>query len=165
MTITPFLKKDDPQTIKLVGIIMKMKPIQNLTEEEVITAMKLWRLEYMLRKDETYPVTIYQNDRRLELLTDEDRFLAALLDTDCRDTLLTYKRLHYLFGGTEGFWRKIVKNSVAIDVRSKMVEGGHGGRYLGRGWVIAPNIRSLVNWISKAYETRTVNKEKNTAVS
>ena len=151
--ITPFNKTDDPNTQKLVGLIMKHKPVQHLTAAETITAMKLWRLEYMLHKDETYPVTVYQNDKRLELLTDEEKFLAALLDADCRDTLLTYKRLHYLFGKTEGYWKKIVKQSVAIEVKSRMVEGGHGGRYYGRGWVIAPNIRTIIKWIRKVYET------------
>lgn len=144
--VIPF-DAERPEVRSWIDFIMIRKPIQNLTEDEVVTTLRLQHLYYQMRdSDAVFDVTVYQNDNRLEDLTDEELFLAALLDTNCRGLLLGFKRLHYCFGGNEGRWRKIVKACPIIKTQSRMEHAG-GGRYYGKGWVIAPHIVTLRKWL------------------
>ena len=121
-----------PEVLSWVDSIMISKPVQNLTKDEVVSSLRLQHLYYQLRDgDATFEVTVYKHDARLLRLTDEEKFLAALLDTNCRGLLLNYKRLTYLYGGKESEWRKIVKACPIIDTQARMIGEG-GGSYYGK---------------------------------
>ena len=147
MNIPPF----DPETVKYTAqYILDNAPIQNLTEEEVLTTIRLLQLEVLLQSSKLsrYSVTIYQDDERLQSLTDDDRLLAMLLHCRCRSNLLLqYKLLRWAFGQTDYHWRKVIKRCPIIDTVSQTIAGQYGGRYLGKGWVIAQHIQSLRAWI------------------
>lgn len=148
MTKIPPFKPHQP----LIDMIMECKPVQNLTEEEVKETLRLEELYDLLKDDnrsEHFAVTVWQDDQRLEDCSDEDKFKAMLLDTDCRKTILTSKRCIYCFGGSTYRWRKIARNSVLTTTKSVTVEAEYGGRYLGTGWVIAPNIVTLRKFIKE----------------
>ena len=149
MTIPPF-NPDDKDVKNSVRYIMEHAPIQNLTEDEVLTTIRLLQLEILLQNSKLsrYSVTVYRDDERLQSLTDDDRFLAMLLHCRCRNNLLLqYKLLLWAFGHTEYHWKKVVKRCLIIEMASQTVEGQYGGRYLGRGYVIAKHIQSLRIWI------------------
>lgn len=136
----------------LVADIMKAQPVAHLRDEEVFQTIRLMQLEQALTDEERtshFAVTVYQDDRRLEGLTDDDKFLALLLDADCRGTILTSKRCVYCFGGKTYYWRKVAGRCEIIDTKSATLEGEYGGRYLGRGWVIAPYIQRLRKWMKE----------------
>ena len=147
MKIPPF----NPENVKnSVRYILYHAPIQNLTEEEVQTTIRLLQLEVWLQDTERSKcrITIYRDDERLKDLTDDDKLLAMLLHCRCRSNLLLqYKLLRWAFGQTDYYWRKVIKRCPIIDTVSQTVEGQYGGRYLGKGWVIAKHIHSLRTWI------------------
>lgn len=149
--IAPF----NPQNAEVranVQRIMEAAPVQNLTENEVLQTLRLVQLERVLRDDERisrFAVTVYQDDQRLMASTDEDKFLALLLDADCRKTLLMTKRCRYCFGQTTYHWRKVAGECSLVATSSNMVEAERGGRYYGRGWVLAPHIVTLRKWIEE----------------
>ena len=148
--ITPF-NPHDAKVRENVKRIMEAAPVKNLTEDEVLQTLRLVQLERALRDNERFSrfaVTVYQNDQRLMACTDEDKFLALLLDADCRKTLLMTKRCRYCFGQTVYHWRKLASQCVLVATSSNMMECEYGGRYYGRGWVIAPNIVTLKKWIT-----------------
>lgn len=148
-TIPPF--NPEAEDIKCsVKHIMEHATIQHLTEEEVLTTIRLLQLEVWLQSSKLsrYYVTIYQDDERLQSLTDDDRLLAMLLHCRCRSNLLLqYKLLLWAFGHTEYHWKKVVKRCPIIEIVSQTVAGQYGGRYLGKGYVIAKHIQSLRIWI------------------
>lgn len=149
MTIPPF-NPGNEDIKNSVRYILYHAPIQNLTEEEVLTTLRLLQLEILLQSSKLsrYSVTIYQDDERLQNLTDDDRLLAMLLHCRCRSNLLLqYKLLRWAFGQTDYHWRKVIKRCPIIDTVSQTVAGQYGGRYLGKGWVIAKHIQSLRIWI------------------
>ena len=129
--------------------ILYEEPVQHLTEDEVLATIRLMQLEIALQDSprSQYAVTVYRDDERLRHLPDSDKFMAALLDSYHRDDLLGYKKLCYCFGGTKYQWRKVVQACPIIEDQSRTVEGQYGGRFLGRGWVLAPHIRTLRSWI------------------
>lgn len=149
MTIPPF----DPEAEDIkrsVKHIMEHAPIQHLTEDEVLATVRLLQLEILLQNSRLsrYSVTIYQDDERLQSLTDDDRLLCMLLHCRCRSNLLLqYKLLLWAFGHTEYHWKKVVKRCPIIEIVSQTVAGQYGGRYLGKGYVIAKHIQSLRIWI------------------
>lgn len=146
--IQPF-NPEDPEIQSNVAYIMMAAPVKNLTEEEVLTTLRLLQLHAMMAthyrgcRDE---VIVHRNDKRLELCDDNDRFLAMLLDCDLRDVLLGTKRCRILFGGSVYHWRKIARKCPITDTASAISEYGDGG-YYGRGWVIADHILTLRKWI------------------
>ena len=140
---------EDEDIRRSVRKILYEEPVQHLTEEEVLATIRLMQLEIALQDGprSRYAVTVYRDDERLRHLPDSDKFLAALLDSYHRDALLGYKKLVYCFGGNMHQWHKVVKVCPIIESQSRTVAGERGGRYLGRGWVLAPYIKTLRSWI------------------
>lgn len=150
MTTIPPFNPEAEDIKRSVRYILDNAPIKHLTEEEVLTTIRLLQLEVWLQSSKLsrYSVTIYQDDERLQNLTDDDRLLAMLLHCRCRNNLLLqYKLLLWAFGHTEYHWKKVVKRCPIIEIVSQTVAGQYGGRYLGRGYVIAKHIQSLRIWI------------------
>lgn len=136
----------------LAADIMNAAPVAHLKDEEVFQTIRLMQMEQALTDEQRtshFAVTVYQDDKRLEALSDDDKFLALLLDADCRQTILTTKRCIYCFGGKDYKWRKVAKRCELIETKSATLEGDYGGRYLGRGWVIAPYIQRLRKWMKE----------------
>jgi hypothetical protein len=73
--------------------------------------------------------------------------MALLLDAEVRGLILMTKRLHYCFGGTHYKWRNVAKRLSIITTSSMTMNGDYGGKFFGRGWVVAPNIKTLRRWI------------------
>jgi len=147
--IQPF-NPEDPEIQSNVAYILMAAPVKNLTEQEVLTTLRLLQLQVLLRQPNyncywTDIVVVHRNDPRLELCDDSDRFLAMLIDCDLRDVLLCTKRCRMLFGGTTYHWRKIGRTMPITDTASALSECSSG--YYGRGWVIAPHICTLRKWI------------------
>lgn len=145
-TFDPF----DKDVLVLVNSIILQHPVAHLRQEEVLQTLRLIQLQYALNDDQRtshFAVTVYQDDKRLEGLSDDDKFLALLLDADCRNTFLTTNRCRYCFGGTQYRWRKVSKRCELIELRSATLEGKYGGQYLGRGYVITPYIKRLRKWM------------------
>lgn len=113
-----------------VDRIMEARPVMNLTEDEVITTLRLLELEAGLSEGRYNLVVVRRNDPRLELCNDNDRFLALLIDCVKRDVILGTKRCRSLFGGTVYHWRKIARKCPITDVASAISECGSG--YYGR---------------------------------
>lgn len=124
-------------------------PIKNLTEDEVMTTMRLRDLGSCLVGPRN-EIVIHRNDQRLALCDDNDRFLTMLLDCDKRDVLLFSGRCRSLFGGTVYHWRNIGRKCPITSVASAISECGSG--YYGRGWEIAPHIKRLIKWIDENYD-------------
>ena len=138
--------------IPIINKVVDAKPVAHLEYDEIVQTIRLMQLEQALTDEERtshFAVTVYQDDQRLEGLTDDDKFLALLLDADCRGTILTSKRCAYCFGGKAYYWRKVAGRCEIIDTKSATLEGEYGGRYLGRGWVIAPYIQRLRKWMKE----------------
>lgn len=148
MTIKPF-NPDDEAIKECVRYILYNAPVQNLTEKEVLTTLRFMQLEILLRDTDKskYSVTVYRDDERLRLLSDDERFLAVLVHAHYRDELLGYKHLQYYFGNTPYHWKKIVQQCPIIESASRTVPGQYGGRFYGKGWVLAKHIRTLRSWI------------------
>lgn len=142
--IQPF-NPDDPEIKSNIEYIMQMAPVKNLTEDEVVATLRLLYLHVQLATNKYGEVVIHRNDARLELCSDEDRFLAMLVDCDMRDVLLFSGRCRSLFGGSVYHWRKIARGCAITSVASAISECGAG--YYGRGWEIAPHICTLRRWI------------------
>lgn len=138
----------DPAVQKNVAEIMMKAPVKNLTYKEITTTLRLLYLHQQLRINDYGEVVVRPKDKRLDLLTDDDRFLAMLIDCDVRNVLLGTKRCRRCFGGTVYYWRKIARRCAITDTASALSDDGSGG-YYGRGWVIAPHIHTLRKWIVK----------------
>ena len=145
----------DPESgdVKLtVTMIMMRPPVAHLTYNEVLQTLRLVQLEQALtdeKRTSHFAVTVYQDDKRLEGLSDDDKFLALLLDADCRETILTTKRCIYCFGGKDYYWRKVAKRCELIETKSATLEGDYGGRYFGRGWALTQYIQRLRKWMKE----------------
>ena len=142
--ITP-MNPNDPDVRSNVEHIMKCHPVQNLTEAEVVTTLRLLQLHSQLCNF-AYSREVVASPKRLELCDDKDRFLAMLLDFGQRDLILCSKDLIRKFGGTRYHWRKIARACPVTSVASALSQDGEGG-YYGRGWIIAPHIHTLRRWI------------------
>ena len=136
--------------------IMEAKPVKNLTEDEVVTTLRFLELKAFLL-DRNH-IVVHNQDPRLELCDDNDRFLAMLADCDRRETLLTTKRCRHLFGGTVYHWRKIAHKCPITDVASALSECSSG--YYGRGWVIAQHIEMLISYILETSTYARIQKLK-----
>lgn len=162
MTIPPF-NPDAPEVKSCVEHIMKCKPVQNLTEDEVLQTLRLLQLHSLLidkQRSTHFSVTVYQDDHRLQSCSDEDKFMALLLDAEVRGLILMTKRLIYCFGGTHYRWRNVVKRLSIVTTSSMTMNGDYGGKYLGRGWVLAPNIKTLRRWIVEHSTNPEINSLK-----
>ena len=152
--IKPF-NPEDPEIRSNVAHILMCKPVKNLTEAEVLTTLRLLQLHCMLKDGEYRYICVCINDKRLELLPDEDKFLAVLLDCDLREVLMNTKSLIRRFGGTAYHWRKIARQCPITDTASAVSECGTG--YYGRGWLIAPHICTLRRWIIQHSDNPEIN--------
>lgn len=147
--ILPFNKEvwlADEAFKEKVDRILEAKPVKNLTEDEVITTLRLMELQKVLSEGRYNQIVIHRNDARLGLCDNSDRFLAMLADADARDVLLFSGRCRALFGGSIYHWRNIGRKCPITAVASAISECGTG--YYGRGWEIAPHIERLINWIN-----------------
>lgn len=137
--IEPF----DPDKVSqsAIDLIIKTAGVKNLTREEVLTTMRLIDLHAFLAEGRYNEVVVHRKDNRLALCDDKDKFLAMLVDCDCRDVLLFSGRCRSLFGGTVYHWRNIGRKCPITTVSSAISECGSG--YYGRGWEIAPHIVRL----------------------
>lgn len=147
MQIQPFRREEYVSRPDFREFLAKA-PVKNLTEDEVVTTMRLRDLEAFFGNSR-HEIVIHRNDKRLELCDDNDRFLAMLLDCDKRDVLLFSGRCRSLFGGTVYHWRNIGRKCPITSVASAISECGSG--YYGRGWEIAPHIKRLCKWIDENY--------------
>lgn len=146
-----------------VKYIMETAPVMHLTEDEVLQTLRLLQLHVLLldeNRSTHFSVTVYQDDYRLQTSSPEDKFMALLLDADVRGLILTTKRCRYCFGQSQYYWLKIAKKCSIIDTSSRMIDGDYGGRYYGKGWVIAPNIRTLRRWIVENSNNEDIRKLK-----
>lgn len=141
-----------------VNRIMEARPIMNLTEDEVITTLRLLELEAFLSEGRYNQVVVHRNDSRLEMCDDNDRFLAMLIDCYKRDVILGTKRCRSCFGGTVYHWRKIAHKCPITDVASAVSECGSG--YYGRGWIIAAHIERLRTYILETSSYSKIQKLK-----
>lgn len=135
----------DPEIQAKVARIMEAAPVKNLTVDEVLTTLRLLELREFLSEGRYNEIVVHRNDKRLELCDDKDRFLAMLIDCDKRDVLLFSGRCRSLFGGSVYHWRNIGRKCPVTSVASAISECGVG--YYGRGWEIAPHIRTLMIYI------------------
>ena len=147
--VKPF-DSQDPEVRSNLDHIMKAAPVKNLTEDEVLTTLRLLQLQSLMRvpnRNNYYrdKVVVHRHDPRLELCDDNDRFLAMLVDCELRDVLLFSGRCRSLFGGTVYHWRNIGRKCPITSVASAISECGSG--YYGRGWEVAPHIKRLCKWI------------------
>lgn len=142
--IEPFDPDKFPQSS--VDFIIKNAPVRNLNKMEVLTTMRFLYLKATLTDDCYNQIVVHCKDERLALCDDNDRFLALLADCDKRYVILGTKRCCRLFGGTVYHWRKIAHKCPITDVASALSEFGSG--YYGRGWVIAPHIETLIDWMT-----------------
>jgi len=160
--ILPFCREvwmDDGDEFKAeVQRIMEAKPVNNLTEDEVVTTLRFLELKASLSEGRYIQVVVHRNDPRLELCDDNDRFLALLADCDSREVLLGTKRCRSIFGGTVYHWRKIGHKCPITDVASALSECSSG--YYGRGWVIAPHIEMLISYILETSTYARIQKLK-----
>ena len=133
----------------MVAAIIEEHPVKNLTEEEVQTTLRLFELQMLLgnKQFESRPVDIWKNDARLVNVSDEDKFLAMLLEYDQQDLILCSGNCIYRFGGTKYHWRKIGRTCPITTTASALSESGDGG-YYGKGWIIAPHIKTLMKWMN-----------------
>ncbi len=148
-TIEPFNPQSEEVRQKVFHIL-EQAPVKNLTETEVTETLHLLHLERQLTdgsRTSRFAVTVYQDDQRLAGASTDDKFLALLLDADCRRTILTSKRCRYCFGQSTYFWQKVARQGVLTVTKSEMMEADFGGRFLGKGWVLAPHIVTLRKWI------------------
>ena len=144
MQIQPF-NTEDANVRSNVKHIMFVAPVKHLTDDEVLSTLRLIQLQSLLSEGRFNQIVIHRNDKRLELCDDMDRFLAMLIDCHLREVLLTTKRCRMLFGNTVYHWRKIARKCPLTDVASAISECSSG--YFGRGWILAPNICTLRKWI------------------
>lgn len=152
MNNIPTFDPNSKEVLELVEAIQQAHPVAHLRDEEIKQTLRLIQLEQALtdkRRIARFAVTVYQDDIRLSLSSDDDKFLALLLDADCRNTILMSKRCRYCFGGTVHTWRKAAGRCELIEARSATVAGDYGGQYLGRGWAITPYIKTLKNWMTE----------------
>lgn len=136
-------------------------PVKNLTDEEIRQTWRLLQLKAYLvdvNRPEHQSVSIWQNDKRLEGFSDDDRFLALLLDADVRNILLMSKRCCYCFGKSPYLWQKVARRCPLTTTKAGMMDGDHGGQYYGKGWVIAPHIKKLAKWMIENIEHETISK-------
>ena len=143
--------------------IMDAEPVKHMTEEEVLQTLRLLQLHVALLDENRtthFSVSVYQEDNRLQSCSPEDKFMALLLDADVRGVILTTKRCRYCFGQTQYYWLKIAKKSSLITTSSVIAEGDYGGRFYGKGWVVAPNIKTLRRWIVENSDNEDIKKLK-----
>jgi hypothetical protein len=142
----------------MVTAILGTAPVKNLTYEEVSTTLRLIEIEMILGNPKYVKATVYvfKNDKRMSEWTDTDKFLALLVEADQQDLLLRSKRCMYCFGGSLYHWRKIGRTSPVTTVASAI--GEYSGGYYGRGWVIAPHIKTLIKWMKDDNEVMEVTK-------
>lgn len=135
----------DGHIVALTNEIIEKKPVKNLTVDEVVTTLRLIQLQVELGSHDFHMVYVGYNDRRLEFASQTDRFLAMLIDHDQSDTILTSRYCIDHFGGTRYQWQKIGRTCPVTTVASAIRDEYAG--YYGRGWIIAPHIKRLREWI------------------
>lgn len=145
------LPKFDPDTEAMrrsIEHILQHAPVLNLTLREVISTLRLIRLHAFLADRQYQDVYVHNNDARLQFCDDTDRFLALILECEQRDQLLGTRRCRIRFGGTAYHWRKIARDCEIVTAVSAVVPAASAaGKYVGRGWILAPNIVTLRKWI------------------
>ena len=155
--ITPF-NPQDKKVRENVDYILAKAPVKNLTEAEVVTTLRMLYLYTQLADYswEDVPVILMTKDIRLSNLTDEDKFLAMLIECHQKERLLTTGRCISFFSGKIYRWRKIGRTSPVTTVMSGFNECCAG--YYGRGWTIAPHILTLCKWIIRNADFEEYNK-------
>lgn len=142
----------------MVISILGTAPVKNLTHEEVSTTLRLIEIEMILGNPKYVKATVdvFKNDKRMSEWTDTDKFLALLVEADQQDLILRSKRCMYCFGGSLYHWRKIGRTSPVTSTESCIVDGYAG--YYGKGWVIAPHIKTLIKWMKDNNEVMEATK-------
>ena len=128
--------------------ILEHAPVLNLTHQEVLSTLRIIRLQAALADRQYQYIYIHNDDERLKYCDDTDRFLALLLECDQRNRLLGTKRCRLRFGGSAYHWRKIARECEIVTTVS--VSDGFAAEttvFHGRGWTLAPNIVTLRKWI------------------
>ncbi len=149
-TTPKILAPFDPDTEdarRSIDHILDHAPVLNLTLHEVISTLRLIRLHAFLADRQYGDVYVHNDDARLQFCDDTDRFLALLLECEQREQLLGTKRCILRFGGKPHYWSKIAKQCEIVTTKTAIETTDNGGRYLGRGWTLAPNIVTLRRWI------------------
>lgn len=154
--LQPF-NPDTEDSRRAIAHILEHAPVLNLTLREVISTLRLIRLQASLADRQYQDIYVHNNDRRLQYCDDTDRFLALLLECDQRNLLLGTKRCRLRFGGSPYHWRKIAHDCEIVTVESSISEDGG---YYGRGWALAPNIVTLRKWIVATTENPDIKRLK-----
>lgn len=149
--MTPLAKfnPDSEAMRRSIAHILEHAPVLNLTLREVISTLRLIRLQASLADRQYQDIYVHNGDVRLQNCDDTDRFLALLLECEQRNQLLGTKRCRLRFGGTPYHWRKIARDCEIVTTASvpATVPAGSPAGYYGRGWMLAPNIVALRKWI------------------
>ena len=155
------LAKFDPDSEgnrRSIAHILEHAPVMHLTLREVISTLRLIRLQSCLADRQYQDIYVHNNDVRLQYCDDTDRFLALLLECDQRSLILGTKRCRLRFGGSPYHWRKIARDCEIVTTASAVSDSGTG--YYGRGWVLAPNIVTLRKWIVATTENPEIKRLK-----
>lgn len=156
--ILPAFDRTSEPIKRSLAHILANAPVLNLSPEEVLSVLRLVRLHAFLADRQYLDVYVHNNDSRLRLCDDTDRFLALLLECEQRDQLLGTRRCRLRFGGTPYHWRKIARDTHIVVAASAVSEDGSG--YYGRGWQLAPHIVTLRKWIYATTENPEIKRLK-----
>lgn len=158
MNIEPIKLNELSDYDELIDSMIAAQPIKNLNRGEALNTIRMFEISLKLgdTKHDGFPIDVYKNDKRMVGWSDNDKFLALLVEADQQDLLLRSKRCMYCFGGSLYHWRKIGRTSPVTTVASAI--GEYSGGYYGRGWVIAPHIKTLIKWMKDNNEVMEVTK-------
>ncbi len=131
--------------------IRRYSGVKNLTDDEISGTIRMLQLDVQYSYNAAWRL-----NSPVASLSDTDKFHLMLIKQNTHDYLLTTRTLLYLFKGTKYKWRKIGRTSPLTTVASAISECSTG--YYGRGWVIAPHIQSLIEFLrSETYLSQSFN--------
>lgn len=146
MNIEPIKLNELSDYDELIDSMIAAQPIKNLNRGEALNTIRMFEISLRLgdTKHDGFPIDVYKNDKRMVGWSDNDKFLALLIEHDQQDLILTSNRLVYCFGKSKYYWRKIGRTNPVTTTASAISECSAG--YYSRGWVIAPHIKTLYKW-------------------
>lgn len=146
MNIEPIKLNELSGYDELIDSMIAAQPIKNLNRGEALNTIRMFEISLKLgdTKHDGFPIDVYKNDKRMVGWSDNDKFLALLIEHDQQDLILTSNRLVYCFGKSKYYWRKIGRTNPVTTTASAISECSAG--YYGRGWVVAPHIKTLYRW-------------------
>ena len=133
--------------------IRRHSGVKNLTDAEISGTVRMLQLDAQYSYGQAWDCS-----GDVAKLSDSDKFHLMLIKQTACDYLLTSRTLIYVFHGTKYHWRKIGRTSPLTSVASAVSDCSTG--YYGRGWTIAPHIRTLIKFLrSDFYLSQSFNNE------